>query len=170
MVAKSKCSRCRRHWYCSPQCQRQDWADGHKDVCTPFCTSCLGTLPELAEPAPTPRSTLTFNRLSEAELAANVEGFSASAAGLLFAGEGPDPAAWNGITELHTNTSTSPRRYIPHPRKVHCRHHHDTAVSTSSLSLSLWLDGILTLRVPFSPGEFDRNCIQEAVRAREALF
>jgi len=28
------CSRCKRAWYCSSQCQKKAWVNGHKDICS----------------------------------------------------------------------------------------------------------------------------------------
>ena len=29
------CSRCRKAFYCSVECQKKDWVSGHKSVCKP---------------------------------------------------------------------------------------------------------------------------------------
>ena len=33
----SKCARCQVALYCSPECQRRDWKEGHKQSCKPVC-------------------------------------------------------------------------------------------------------------------------------------
>jgi hypothetical protein len=33
---KTKCSRCKRAYYCDEQCQRAHWKAGHKQACTPY--------------------------------------------------------------------------------------------------------------------------------------
>ncbi|KAJ7437251.1 hypothetical protein B0H11DRAFT_2294502 [Mycena galericulata] len=33
-VKRKRCARCETSFYCSPECQKTDWADGHRKVCT----------------------------------------------------------------------------------------------------------------------------------------
>ena len=33
LTPRQRCGVCKKSQYCSPQCQKDDWADGHKDDC-----------------------------------------------------------------------------------------------------------------------------------------